>query len=395
MDIPDFMTYYLSAQAHYVYYWIHPPKHMPHVAVEHWLADPVPLEGCIYGERRARSEQPSSVTCTVDAWHRILQTVEPPVLYSPLLPLSYHPQMPLLQEQGFQTLCRKVGVTTWGDLFHEHSVKTRDQFARGLPLSSLDVFYYVRLRQGLKAFLPAFPSEPNTLMPLHQLLNTTDGRHLVSRLYHSIHDRPSVAPCAAKAHWELDLATQITDIQWQYCCQQTARISASSRMRVIHYRYLQRLYCTPTRKFRFKLASSDCCERCGQPQADFFHLAWVCPQIHEFWSQVLAALEDMTSVAMRNDPLMALLGYTAHIPVPYRKYVNIALLLAKRRVACRWGRGRAPKFKMWLADLVYCQDQLKIYGETLPNASRPRDIWGPLQIYLLQHGAGDTETTPT
>lgn len=317
-----------------------------------------------------------------------------PMLYSPRLPLSYHPQMPLLMERGFQSLCKRVGVVTWGDVFQEQTFKTREQFARGTTLTPLDIFYFIRLRQGLRAVLPSFPEEPDCLQPLHQLLGTASNHHLVSRLYHSIHDRPSPTPCAAKTHWELDLVVQITDAQWHYCCQQTERISASSRLRVIHYRFLQRLYCTPERKYRFKLADSDRCERCGQSGAGFFHLAWGCPAIYEFWMQVLKALAEMTSEQIGADPLMALLGYTAHIPAPYWKYVNIALLLAKRRVACRWGRGRAPKFKTWIADLIYCQDQLKVYGETLPSASRPRDIWGPLQTYLLQQGGRQEDPIP-
>lgn len=91
----------------------------------------------------------------------------------------------------------------------------------------------------------------------------------------------------------------------------------------------------------------------------------------------------MISTTLECHPMMALLGYTAHIPKASYKYTAIALLLAKRRVACRWGRGRAPKFKNWLDDLIYCQDQMSIYAETLPWMSRPKDIWGPLRSFPL------------
>lgn len=73
-------------------------------------------------------------------------------------------------------------------------------------------------------------------------------------------------------------------------------------------------------------------------------------------------------------PLVTLLGYTKPIAKSYRKYLDIALIMAKRRVAYRWGRGRAPKFKEWLTDLLYCQEQLTHYADLLPRASRPRDV---------------------
>lgn len=110
-----------------------------------------------------------------------------------------------------------------------------------------------------------------------------------------------------------------------------------------------------------------------------------CPEVHSYWHQVLRALELMTLTHIPKTPLTALLGYTKQVPANRRKFVSFTLVLAKRRVACCWGRGRAPKFKNWITDMIFWQDQLNKYAELLPISSRPRDIWGPLQKYLLEH----------
>lgn len=91
----------------------------------------------------------------------------------------------------------------------------------------------------------------------------------------------------------------------------------------------------------------------------------------------------MTIPTIERSALVALLGYTKPIPKTYRRYSATALLMAKRRVACRWGRGRAPKFREFLTDLIHCQEQLATYAELLPCTSRAKDIWGPLTQYLL------------
>lgn len=314
MDIPDFMLYYLCAQAQFAFYWFFPPQFSPQVAVEQWLAHPLPLEGILLAPRRKRTEPPTTVSSTVEAWHHITKRLEAPVFYSPLLPLSYHPAMPLLQEAGFQKLCKRLGILTWGALFQSGTFVTKDQFARGGSLSPLDLFLYVRLRQGLHSSLPDFPKEPASLVPLHQLLATPDQKHLVSRLYHTIHTLTPRSVNSARDRWSTDLGLDISDDQWQYCCRQTALISASCRFRIIHYKYLQQLYYTPAKKFRFRLSDNDCCERCRRPGADFLHLAWGCPRIQEFWEQVIAALGHMTGITLGADPLVALLGYTANIP---------------------------------------------------------------------------------
>lgn len=244
----------------------------------------------------------------------------------------------------------------------------------------------------MSSVIPEFRSEPSSLAPLHQMLVIADQKHLVSRLYHTVHTHTPRRVVPARDRWSAALGEPVTVEQWAYCCRQTARISASCRLRVIHYKFLLQLYCTPVKKYRFGLADNDRCERCKQPGADFLHLAWSCPRLQDYWAQVLAALGRMTGIANPEDPMVALLGYTEHIPAPFRKYAAIALLLAKRQVACRWGRGRAPKFKVWIHDLVYCQDQLSIYAETLPRASRPRDIWSPFQVYLIGEGAQEAPT---
>lgn len=382
LDIPDFGLYYLCAQAQFAYYWLFPPKSMPQVAVEHWLAHPIPLEGVLLTPRRAHTEAPTTVSCTVNAWRGIAKRLDAPALYSPLLPLTYHPDMPLLQETGFRNLCKRLGISTWGDLFHSGTFKNPAQFAGQTTLSPLELFLYIRLRQGARACLPGFPFEPPSLAPLHQMLVTAEAKHLVSRLYHIVHAQAPRSVVPARDHWSTDLGVTITDAQWSYCCGQTARMSASCRLRVIHYKYLQQLYYTPAKKYRFGLSDNDRCERCRQPGADFLHLAWSCPRLQEFWTPVLVALERMIGNHIPDDPIVALLGYTENIPTTVRKFTAIALLMARRRVACRWGRGRAPKFKDWLTDLLYCQDQMSIYAETLPRASRP-ETYGVHSNHIL------------
>ncbi|KAJ1205245.1 hypothetical protein NDU88_000680 [Pleurodeles waltl] len=70
------------------------------------------------------------------------------------------------------------------------------------------------------------------------------------------------------------------------------------------------------------------------------------------------------------------------VPPAQRKLVGMLLLLAKRRVAICWGRGRPPGVTDWLRDAVYCLEQLETFWELAPEGSRPRDIWAPLREYL-------------
>lgn len=108
--------------------------------------------------------------------------------------------MPLLQEKGFHKMCDRLQITKWGDLFQEGVFRSKEQLVLGTCPSPLDLFLYTRLRQGMRSVLPDFPQEPVNLAPLHQILGTTEGKHLVSRLYHSIRAQQPQPTDAARPH---------------------------------------------------------------------------------------------------------------------------------------------------------------------------------------------------
>lgn len=269
-DVPDFEFYYTCKQAHYAFYWFHPPRYMPQIAAEQWLVDPIPLDGILYAPPRTRDTEPTALTCTADAWRRILTLLQSPMLYSPLLPLSYHPHMPLLQETGFLKLCEHTRITTWGDLCCNGEFRTSEHLFQGLHPSSLHIFLYVRLRQGIRSFTPEFLQEPPTFAPLHMLLRAASPGHLVSILYHTIRTQQVEPPSSSRTKWNLELGYDITDDQWSYCCLQTEQISASARLRITHYKFLQSLYYTPVKMVRFNLRLTDNCARCGSPGLIFY-----------------------------------------------------------------------------------------------------------------------------
>lgn len=132
-DIPNFELYYDCAQAHYAHFWFHPPSYMPQVAAEHWLSDPIPLIGAIFTPKDPRSESPTPIACTARAWRSLCTRTKSPMLYSPTLPLVYHPHIPLLQEGVFRKTLTKYKIHTWGDLFLHGKFRTLQQMFPAPP----------------------------------------------------------------------------------------------------------------------------------------------------------------------------------------------------------------------------------------------------------------------
>lgn len=76
------------------------------------------------------------------------------------------------------------------------------------------------------------------LLPLHALLQQSSPSHVISLLYRTTQNSQAYSPPLAKSRWEEELGITLTDEQWHYCCTQKGDISASSRFRILHYKYL-------------------------------------------------------------------------------------------------------------------------------------------------------------
>ncbi|KAJ1162423.1 hypothetical protein NDU88_002891 [Pleurodeles waltl] len=165
-------------------------------------------------------------------------------------------------------------------------------------------------------------------------------------------------------------------------------LSPNYRLRLLHFKFLHLLYYTPKKLHSMGLLADTCCARCGALDAGFFHLAWECAEVYKFWEEIRRSIVEMIEVEVPLSPKIALLGYMDEVQGPHRRLVGLLMLLAKRRVAMCWGRGRAPRRSDWLRDAAFCHDQLLVFWELMPEGSRPKDIWAPLNEYLATQTEG-------
>lgn len=121
-------------------------------------------------------------------------------------------------------------------------------------------------------------------------------------------------------------------------------------------------------------------------------MSWACPQLHNYWQEITDTITTMVTEQIPNTPLVCILGVQPLKLARRRKFLAVALLLAKRRIAMRWGSKRPPRLKEWIVDMTYCRETLEVYAEEIPQASRPRDFWEPLVQYLQATQAEDEIT---
>ena len=156
------------------------------------------------------------------------------------------------------------------------------------------------------------------------------------------------------------------DKAWQHCCNQTTLISPSRRYKLLHYKFLHRIYFTPVRQARTDPSRPHQCLKCRAEHAGFIHLAWTCPPVASYSIEVMNVLSKMLNIEIHPRVELALMGYVKDFLPPHRKFLALTRLLAKRRVTIHWGKGPSLKTMQWLQDMAYCKETLDAYWECMP-----------------------------
>lgn len=363
-----------------------PQKFLPHTAVEADAMLTLPPEAiALSGGSGGPRTEINPAQRTAWAWKMLARHARLPYLYAPRLPLAAHPNISASQERIALTTMQAAGINTLGDLYQHCKFRPLADIQQGRAQSVLLCFTYVRFRQAIRDIYPDYPTEPQTLWALQAVLTSEDRRGLITRVYQAFLGEHESETHPSYARWSVALDAEMPADHWRYCCRLTGRLTANYNLRIIHFKFLHQMYYTPTQLCKYGLRETACCTRCGQNDADFLHLAWSCAEIAAFWSGVARVLSDVVLEPVRCTPEVCLLGYVQALKPCNRKLVAVATLLAKRAVAQRWGAKCVPTIRQWLRDLTYCRVQLETYAEELPEASKPKDFWGPLTLYLLQN----------
>lgn len=72
----------------------------------------------------------------------------------------------------------------------------------------------------------------------------------------------------------------------------------SARDRLIHYKFLHRVYLTPCRLVRMFVGQQSLCWRCSAPLANFMHIFWDCPKVKPYWQAVAGCIRLITSISI-------------------------------------------------------------------------------------------------
>ena len=217
------------------------------------------------------------------------------------------------------------------------------------------------------------------------LVKNPFGRGIISEFYDLLVSfSPESSDCRLSA-WRADLQEDITEEQWSTACKEAQSQTGNTRLKLLQYNWLMRVYITPVKLNKFNNNIPDLCTRCGEDRGTLFHCLWSCPRLEEFWREVGCEIQKILSITIVPEPRFFLLGLypDGHkIKRSEQMFIDICLLQAKRIIALTWKRPGKPSIAQWFRELSLCLPLEKITWMLKDKPEVFQEVWGCFIHYI-------------
>lgn len=143
--------------------------------------------------------------------------------------------------------------------------------------------------------------------------------------------------------------------QWALVCAKAHKQTINSRLRLLQYKWLMRIYVTPEKLNKYNSNIPDTCNKCNEDKGNFWHCIWDCRKIGSFWVAVTQTMKQILSKEVVLDPGFLILGlYPENMRYTKsdRMFIDMGLLQAKRLIALKWKRTREPSITQWIKQMM-------------------------------------------
>ena len=108
--------------------------------------------------------------------------------------------------------------------------------------------------------------------------------------------------------WKNDLQGELTIEEWYKACRRAQTQTANTRMVLLQYTWLMRVYYTAEKLNKCNRNFPDFCIKCSKERGTLFHCIWKCPRIKGFWSDVSRIIQEILLIHFVADPRFFILG---------------------------------------------------------------------------------------
>lgn len=384
VGLPDFLGYYVAAQANCILDLFHgrdskrwvllenqlsslpptsilwlPPTNRPGFSRRSFLMSSLLAFSDRYLERRQLSTRPGPLT---------------PVFGNPDFPAGLHQRTLCSQPRSPRmTICRFLGADSIKPFTELNSDAT----------SSNDWLQYRQLRSFYQRLTHA-TNLHRQLLPFESLcLQDSYPARAISTVFGILRNTSTEqATPSFQAKWESDLNRTFSTEEWGKIYALSHKSSISGYTQEKNYKVLSRWYKTPDLIHKIYPSSSALCWRCGDAIGSYVHIWWDCPDVKSFWTRIFSLHNRVTSSSVACDPEIGLLSL---IPGPVRcskkGLLRHFLAAARQTIAAHWKRTGPPPMAGFYEKLNYIMRMEELMAFSNDRSPAFFQVWQPWILF--------------
>ena len=168
-----------------------------------------------------------------------------------------------------------------------------------------------------------------------------------SRFYNLLAEYSTESASDKLNAWRTDTQENISEEDWGRACLKAQKNSINTRLKLIQYKWLMRVYITPAKLHHISPNIPDVCVKCLTEKGTLIHCLWECPKILVFWENVVKCLSRMVECSIPLTSTICILGIYPKDSIrttKQSKMVDFGLLHARRVIALFWKNVEPPSF---------------------------------------------------
>ena len=367
LQCPNMLWYYWATQLRTIMFYYTSEKAPSWRNIES-LYLKLPLPAYIYSDKYNKLKKTTlnpivkNMICILHVTRRYLKENSSLSIFSPIWGNNFF--APGRADGSFK-LWADLGLVLIRDVFGgDGNFLSFNQLALKFKIPQKHFFKYLQLRSFIRSYNKDFTHTP-PLSTLEKILSKNPyTKGMISEFYNLLLASSMDTSTTRLIAWSSDLQEEVTVEQWSTACKAAQSQTSNTRLKLLQFNWLMRVYITPEKLNKFNRQIPDLCNKCREDKGTLFHCLWSCPKISEFWEEVRALLQKILSTRLAMEPKLFLLGlYPAGLNIDccQKIFINIGILQAKRVIALSWKKFGKPSIMQWFKEMSMCLPLEKNY----------------------------------
>lgn len=359
LQLPNLKWYYMAAQLTSTSHYFCKNSPPAWVTIEQQSTPDLPIYSYLYSANlktlKKRTKNPF-LRNNIIMWYTAHKLVENSTVFSQFTPLWNNDQFTPGKNDGGFKMWKMKGIHTIKDLYVDGVLLAFRDLSDKYQLPVKHFFKYLQLKSFMSSKMNDIMHVPK-LSLLEEIICKKTEKGLLSKFYKLIMTNSKDSAIDRLNAWRKDIQEDIDENEWHGACLKAQKQSINTRLKLLQYKWLTRVYITPEKLNRISKNIPDVCTKCRADKGTLIHCMWECPNIQTFWRDVVKCLSDVFMIRIPLCAKICILGiYPAGLLQNKSriKLLDFGLLHARRAIALNWKNMDSPSMKQWIKELSEC-----------------------------------------